>query len=262
MTVVGLPDHRAQIEADLYEAVRAIERSPTLFWEFDPVNLIRAVNTLQAMSETRAVDALKAYNTLCESDPRPLWPVFEAERIFWITRLLYVPKDPASSLRPPILGMPAVRVAAGSDLNAVFPLVLQDDVPFRLNSGYTLFGVAELPLAYLEYCRSAGKFRDAPLRPSSDPIAAATKFLESGRLAGLLAEPTEFFARFKEDIHGQALSAAGNFIGNPRQWAKKDWMIDCSEADWAQVSEKARIAGAVWSETACDFVATPKKSKN
>lgn len=246
--IVGLADLKGEIKPELYEAVRAIHRSPGAAGEFDPVNLIRAVNTLQAVGEEKALAALEAYHRLCGT-PCRTWHRLDRERIYWIARLLYVARDPGQTIRGPRLGEPVVEVAKGHEIGAFFPLVVHLDVPFHVNPAYAGSGAApEDPMEYVRYCKRVGRFRDAPLKPSPDPIAAAQRLLDSGRLEGL--------GRGAKMVTGmiqrQALNAAGNVIGDPAKWSERG---RCTEAEWEAVLQASRNARPRWDAEVGDFVA-------
>ena len=250
------------VAPELKDAVQAIHNSPALMGEFNPVDLIRAVNKLQALGETKAIEALKAYDALWENVPAGDWIFWKPEREILVLRLLYVPNDPAKPIPSPGMGLPIVHVKERSDLAALFPLVLQNDVPFRLNAAYALDGVPTNPFGYLKKCQSVGTFRKAPLKPTSDPLVAATAIID-GRLGGLVqytdprARPTpdENIRLRTEDLRGQAVTAAAHAIGDTSKWAEPGLSsYACSDRQWKLACEANKRAGTVWSEAAQDFV--------
>lgn len=61
-----------------------------------------------------------------------------------------------------------------------FPIMLEDDVPLLLVSGYHLSGIAQQPESHVNYFRSNGQVRTKPLVPSNVPLSllgAASKKL-------------------------------------------------------------------------------------
>jgi hypothetical protein len=265
--LVGISDLRASIDPPVYETLLDIHRSPVVFGEFDPVNLIRAVNRLQSMGEAKAVEALKAYDKLCMDNPCKVWHHLDSERIVWITRLLWVPKTATSpQMRPPRLGAPLECIDEDSNFQAVYPLVLQDDIPFCAISGYILGGLPEDPMCYLESCRAEGQFRAKPLSPTSDPIRAAEDLITSGITAHMHSwgNPPSRLAEFERAnvagrIRAEALSAAGNVLGSPRQWTDLQKGDDLTEDDWTEITAKAKKLKTLWDPVLADFKATQEK---
>ena len=257
--IVGVPDLSHQIPVDQYEAIRAIHRSPTLEGEFDPVNLIRAVNILQAMGEKRAIEAMKAYCMISESNPQLESQGFNADRVFWLTRLLYISNDPFQPIAAPQLGAPSIDVKRSSQLDAVFPLVLQNDIPFRLNSGYLLGGYRASPIGYLDFCRTIATFRSEPLRPTTDALTAASTIIHER-----LIEPAISSADIdsvKEDLRGQAICASENVLGDPRELCTYELLqFKCTDDQWASACELNRVARTAWSALCRDFVRVTRES--
>lgn len=255
--VVGLADVRARVDPAFWESVRIIHRSPKVPDDFDPVNLIRAVNALQAMGEERAFESMRAYYKLCGDAGCQQWLALDRERIIWIARLLYLPREGNPSISRPALGAANVVAAPGSLIDQFFPLALQDDVPFCLVSSFVLNGVPEDPLDYITRCRKEGQFREVPLRPTADPISAADSLSNTAITNGL--KVSLFVTRggdvcldqVRTLVRGQALAAARIKTTAERKNLFEDEPL--TEDDWRDAQNEARTSRMVWKTKSNDF---------
>lgn len=255
--IVGLADLRKLVDPTLWEAVRVIHRSPIVGGYFDPVNLIRAVNTLHAMGEERAVASMRAYYKLCGDARCQSWMRLEPERIIWIARLLYVAREGNPLIGRPMLGAGDVDAAHGSSIETYFPLVLQDDIPFCLVEDFMLGGVPEDSLDFVERCRKEGRFRDAPLRPMSDPITAAEALLNSAEANGLRIPRfvSNAFGSWLEGtrtlVRAEAFAAAK--LKPKSQPGEPSGLSVVTEEEWREARESVLKARLVWKTTIADF---------
>lgn len=247
--VIGFPEFRSMIEPDIYAGVLAIHNCPTPGDEPDPVNLIRAVNTLQAMGEADALRALEAYGNVCVANYRESWRELSEERIIWVARLLYVAPSTGPAIRPPILGGPS-PIDMPELFGATFPIALQNDVPFFLVNGYSLMGCGEPAMDYLKVCRAGGTFRQQPLRPTADPIAAAERVLDSKAMHTFLQEPGKpaLLDLIVPMIQKQAIEAAGVLLGDSREYTPPHIV------DWKKATRVIEETPGVWDVKLQDFV--------
>jgi hypothetical protein len=169
---------------DLQHLFQLIDAVPSYQAPPDPLPLIQAVNALQRLGRERAVTVLRDY---LRATPR------DQERrngTFLIVRTLFEVPDPPGHL--PMMGVGSPRPAAPADPRALprFPIVIVDDIPFRVVGGYAVGGKPEAAEDHLEAVAHDGVLRAHPLRPPDDPLAvidrlaghAGTAFL---REAGL-----------------------------------------------------------------------------
>ena len=143
---------------------------------YDPRPVIDAVNRLAAAGAERALAELRDAAAGAPSAEGPLL----------VARAAFVP---AAAEPPPRLelGRPDVDEATATRHFPLFPLALQDDIPFLLVTGYQLGGETD-PAAYLDWCERHGRLRE-PLRPG-DPLAAAEALIGSGAWASLGLPPS------------------------------------------------------------------------
>ncbi|MFQ5733970.1 MAG: hypothetical protein ACE5KM_18690 [Planctomycetaceae bacterium] len=191
----GTEDLKREVDAAIFPLVRAIHRAPTLFgggYEFDPAEMVRAVNTLQAAGFKQSLRALREYDRLRSKPDNYLrHHKFDHMRITLIGQLLFVPKAKGKQLPIPMFGLPAPdfkfldvpgwlkKHESGDPDWPYFPLTLADDVPLLLVRGYTLGGLPTLPREVLDYAEKNCKLRERPLKPSSTPWSAVETFLAS-----------------------------------------------------------------------------------
>ena len=60
-----------------------------------------------------------------------------------------------------------------------FPIHIQDDIPFLVVSGYSLFGHAEAPESHLNYFREHGVIRRQLIVPPPDPVASIRSAIDA-----------------------------------------------------------------------------------
>lgn len=253
--VVGFPDLRARIKPEHFDALQAVHRSPTAgnSWSFDPVLLIRAVNAVRSLG-AEAVPALKAYADLARKLP------FEESRKYSLDEYRLFPIVQLHSRAPAPFKLGAALVAApGADTWPLFPLVLEQDVPFSVVPGYDLGGKPEDVVGRLG---SAFALRAAPLAPAVDPVAAVEALTASPRWAALAAaaEPwtpeqmTRGMKELKRLVRRQAVEALAPVYRPSEDDASGSCCGDPSEADWRRVVEEVRALGLRWDPARQDFV--------
>jgi len=245
--VVSFEDLRPRIDSELYEAVAMIHRSPSAQrgLDFNPVRLIRAVNALQALGREKALKALRAYVRL--SDDLPVADGFKYQvdeyRVLPVARVLF--DGP-----PFVLGAGDIGPPAGREW-PLFPIVLAQDIPFMLVSGYILAGKGQSAGEYLELLK--GPLREAPLAPRATALEAADELTESDAWKALRLGPGNE-GRKKWQVRGQALGALGAvFIRRPEE-TSNDCCVDPTEPQWRATVERAKAAGILWSPELQEFI--------
>jgi hypothetical protein len=248
VTVVGFPDLRPQVQPELYEALRAIHRCPSVFGissaeQLDPVLIVRAVNTLQAVGEERALAAMRAYAALpSRTVLTSRWHEIDRYRLIVLARLLY--PSAGQPIRAPWIGAPSVCFRPGTDAAALSPLVLRDDLPFVLSTGYSGTGMPEDPLAYLEECRAHGKFLSKPLAPTGNVIGTAESLLAS--LPKDACEESMGLAKHEIELLVRAQAAAALATIPAAEQAHPSPLSKFSDAQWFQLSSLATDLAVAW----------------
>ncbi len=167
-TVSGIADEN--VDEELYPALKTVHNAPKVEgYSFNPLGLIRAVNTLHALGKEKALAVLRAYHKLCRGNR----DAFDEQRIFLIVRVLFEHESGT---------MPRMNIG-GPDVSEegwpLFPITLVDDVPFMVCNGYSLAGKAESPTVHIDYAETSCKLRATPLAPKSSPAVAAANLLNA-----------------------------------------------------------------------------------
>lgn len=147
-------------------------------YTFDPGTHIRAVNLLRAEDKSRVIDGLRKY---CELSVGSSSWATDSTRVFLLLRLLFVPTDTGAHF-------PTIRIGKPSDTETppvadfpLYPLVLLEDVPLLIVSGYMTGGVAEQPSSHIDFCERHCQLRPVALRPPDNPLPLAESLVKSAR---------------------------------------------------------------------------------
>jgi hypothetical protein len=142
---------------------------------------------------------------------------------------------------------------AKDDLAAwpLFPLSLQNDIPFNHAEGLSLEGRAEDPSSHLYWAEKHGKLRTGLLRPINDPFVAAERLADSPlvkRLEGAFSD--------RDLLRCQAWNMVRHLVRHPiGQKETKDALHSDKDVDWK--ARKKLIAGLKirWNEQRQEYVA-------
>jgi hypothetical protein len=226
VAVFGFADFRKVLDPTLYPLVQMVHESPSVDWKgFDPVVLIRTVNALQALGTDRALRVCEAYDALAVGPLRTrlsqnphdklalekeylrtrLYDLNE-QRLIPILRLLFVRRDEEGRLPSLGLGLPSwIYDETARQQFPLFPLALQDDIPYLVAGAFTPTEARPGPLEYIRFCRATCKVRDVALTPTAAPtdaVDALTK-LKAWKDSVLDASPSVP----REQVRAQALRA-------------------------------------------------------
>jgi hypothetical protein len=168
----------------LSPTMEAINGAPSVTWRnCNPIGLVRAVNHLQSLGKSKAVSEMREFLRIArdsngtERDPANI-DTSDYQCIFLIVRLLFEPEDASEHLPPMhIGGMSPSPAKADEPLWPLFPLAIQDDIPFVLIDGAALLGLPESPSVHVDWAEKHGRLREKLLRPADDPILAVDKLI-------------------------------------------------------------------------------------
>jgi hypothetical protein len=225
---------------------------------FDPVMLVRAVNHLHALGKDKAIAELyeflkiARYNPHVERDPANI-DTSHYECVFLIVRLLFEPAEAGDRLPP----MHAFAPPPDKDeaLWPLFPLALQDDIPFIVGEPMMLQGSPELPSPHVAWAARRGKLRARPLRPADDPLRAVDKLMALPQTARLNAWPNDFSDR--GDLRRQGWKTIAHLARRPAG-SQDFWHFHGkydANADWAvhkRIAAKLKIR---WDDKLQKYVA-------
>jgi hypothetical protein len=141
------------------------------FSTYDPTTVINAVNALVSLGKDGALAAIDKFLARQDPEDNP------RQGLFLVLRVLF-DADPHPPLR---LGGAPLGPPRDPAAMPRFPIVVVDDVPLMLISGYTLAGLPEPLSSHLDYYRNHGTLRAAPLTPAQgvDRRAAFAKVYQS-----------------------------------------------------------------------------------
>ena len=140
------------------------------FTHYSPQPITDAVNALLPLGKEGALAAIESY--LATRDPQ----TDTAAGLFLVLRVLFeVPADPGYHplLR---LGATSPPPPAAPESLPHFPLVLIDDRPLLMISGFALGGDTEPVTAHIQHFRSTGTLRKKVLAPSQSPDSVLSQF--------------------------------------------------------------------------------------
>jgi hypothetical protein len=164
-------------EEELRTILRTLDETPSYNngWGYNPRGVIRAVNALQPLGKEKALAAVAEYLRIA-----PYW--LEGPGVngmFLVLRTLFEIPNPPGHMPVMLVGQPSPM--GPEDLTKIprFPIYIQDDIPFLMVSGYSLFGQAEDPKKHLNYFREHGIIRSLPMVPSPDPVASIRRALDA-----------------------------------------------------------------------------------
>jgi hypothetical protein len=248
ISITHFDDLKTAANAELFSYLKLIHRSPSAEgFQFNPLSLIRSVNGLWPLGKDKALQALRAYDQLCQSGDthRQFRYDLDEQRIFLMARLLFVRSD--HDPRMPVMGIGGTYL---DDLRdnphwPLFPLALEDDVPFFLVGGFNLGGVPESPTVHLDYCAAKCQLRLRPLAPTASPPLAAETLLNSKDWQALFIRP-EQYGQFetRNIIRQQAVRAVEYLLPEPPTDLDQD--PDAADRFWKQTVADLRRWPAEW----------------
>ena len=223
-------------------------------WPFsnpDGVALIRAVNALQKLPKDEALRVLEEFISLTND-----FEYFDdQEVVFWIVRLLFEPVRLDERIPTPMIAVYLVGGEFGEDFADAYlwplnPMELVDDIPFMVGMRFGMGGMPEHPSSHIEWARRHCVMRDAPLRPTNNPLAAADKLLNSRKFARLNEDMTR---QSTELIRAHAMAMVASNL-QPLPERRRDRAE--AQADWEERRKEAAKVGVKWDEAADRFAVT------
>jgi hypothetical protein len=184
--------------------------------DFNPTMLVRAVNHLHALGKERAIAELRNYLEIARQsshvtrDPADI-DTSNHQCVLLIVRLLFEPADPADKLPGLFIGaMSPSPPPEGKEQWPLFPLYVQEDIPFLLIRGTWGTGTPRHPSRTVDWAEKFGKLREKPLRPGDDPLSAADKLLATPQAQRLFQREAD-----TELLRRQVWRMVRNLSGKP-----------------------------------------------
>lgn len=164
------------------------------FAEYHPWQVIDAVNALVPLGKE---DALAALNSqLVREGP----DASSDEGLFLVLRVLFfVPPAPGHQ---PAMRLGGTAPPPPPELARLphFPLMLIDDVPLLMISGYALGGDTEPVSVHLAHYAAHGTIRESPLRPTHDADWTLVRFTATYKVAYDRAPSSDELARIRAQL--------------------------------------------------------------
>ena len=134
--------------------------TPKLFREkpFTCAVLAEAANHFVALGEKPAIKELEDLTSDWSKDHRG-GDFSKNERVAWVCRILFQPKEKEPLRQPAFGGLFLPHNSMPLKTWPLFPVASSGKSYFVLSEGYELAGQPEVPKNYLKYCRTDGKFR-------------------------------------------------------------------------------------------------------
>jgi len=191
------PPKRMFAERELRSLLDALGHVPSYNsgWEYNPRNVIKAVNLLQPLGKVKALAAIDEFLRVTSHlhDER-------REGMFLVLRTLFEVPDSRSTLfsapknrgymQPMQVGGSRPKAPDDPKLLPRFPISIEGDIPFLLVRDFSSSLDPEQPESHVAYFRKNGQIRAEPLAPSNRPFRALESFAKSPRW--IYSEPDGF----------------------------------------------------------------------
>ena len=222
---------------------------------FNPAKLVRAVNYLMPMGKEKAIRELRAFLKVARG-----WPgetlrcdenidTSDKTCVFLIVRLLFECADPKERL-PDIATVSFTPILKEEDRKywPLYPVYLQNDVPFFMVDGGNLGGQADQPERHIDWAEKHGRIRTKPLRPIDNPMAAAERLVALPQTERLYAH--RIGVTFKSLLYRQAWNVLEDV--NPRiSRAGTTPRENCfDDSEWDARAKAASKLNIRWDEAA------------
>lgn len=145
-------------------------------YTFDPYTYIHAVNTLRKENNMHVIRYLRDY---CIRDTGNSEWLENSTKVFFLLRILFVPKDQDVQFPTIHIGKPLDVEPSSTQVFPLYPLVLVQDVPLLTIPGFFLGGLPEDPQIHIDFCEAYCSLRPTPLRPPDNPLTLAESLMES-----------------------------------------------------------------------------------
>ncbi|HWB60294.1 MAG TPA: hypothetical protein VG733_12440, partial [Chthoniobacteraceae bacterium] len=237
-------------EAELRRLLRAIDAIN----ENNPLSLIQAANALQPLGKTKGMAAIAEYLRVRADD---ISVHFADINVFLLLRLLFeVPKDTGV--------MPAMLIGASggypqpdgpnAKLLPLYPLVLVDDIPLNLSTGYTLGGVAQPVREHFDFFAANGVWKGRPLVPSNDPLGALDKLVNSPAWADKDKQPRDSIGAEKHFLAEELLVLIDNAYRIKPDDRGQRLPGEFSQEKWDRITKVVAALHIHWDATKAIYV--------
>jgi hypothetical protein len=239
------------------------------FYGYDPVRLVQAVNHLQSLGKTKAIQAMRDYlklvgsrhNRRCDPDPANLDDGHQ-DTLYVIIPLLFeqANKTDAEAAKELWYAMLAKPWSNEEKSWPQYPFAMQDDIPFLIGNETTGWegGGPPYPDKLIDWAEKHGKLRAKRIRPADNPLLAAES------LVALNKPLPQFSGRKTEtELRMQAWRAVRHLIAN--ELPKEDRMsysdLDIDK-EWPRYKKLTAELNIRWDEKQRQYVADGAASRH
>jgi len=145
--------------------------SPLDGYTFDPGTHIRAVNALLAQSHANLIADLRDHVRTARNRA--------GMGVLLLLRLLFEPIGSQTAFPPLCIGKLTDVDSPPLSEYPLYPLVLAEDVPLLIVTGFFLGGLPSDPWSHIKFCEEHCRMRSKALRPPDNPLGLADDVLAS-----------------------------------------------------------------------------------
>jgi hypothetical protein len=222
--------------------------------DYDPIALVRAVNSLRALGKDDAVVALRRFAERYPARGDDLSPHNSLDLVM---PLAFERSDPEDEY-------PSFWITAREDWDGF--LTVHKDIPFRRGS-VLLMGREGDKIELINWAQAHGRLRATALRPADDPLAAAEAAIEAWHVGQELdRSSTEILSPMEEakerNFAAHVMREEGlRCIAHLLKLRADDLpYLGQDDAEWSRLKAECRRLGIRWSEERQEYVATKERA--
>jgi hypothetical protein len=223
---------------------------------FNPAKLVRAVNHLMPMGKEKAIRELREFlkiarDTVNETIRRDEnIDTSDKTCVFLIVRLLFECAEPMGEL-PDIGTIPFTPIPEDKDKKywPLYPVQLQDDIPFFLVYGGGFSGQPDQPERHVDWAEKYGRIRRKPLHPINNPMSAAAHLAALPQTKRLYHDSPDYYKNTPYRQAWNIIEDADPKLPKPRPippantWDDPDWDANVKAAarlniHWSEAEQR------------------------
>jgi hypothetical protein len=225
-----------------------------------PLDVIRAVNTLQALGQEKATAVLEEYARV----GGPWKSRHDDEGLICVVRLLFDVPEPPGYMKIPALGAASPPPPMDLRISPRFPFTLIDDIPLFVTAGYSGSGYPETFDIHLKMLSKTCRFRAGPLVPTDRPWEVLEKLRASrewlfGRTYDSFYDPRSLspqdFQRSDEEGQESIIRQILRLLDPVYRPGEEDWSHLWSRLkEWPEIVENLSRLRIHWDRTRLTYV--------
>jgi hypothetical protein len=224
--------------------------------DFNPAKLVRAVNHLMPMGKEKAIRELREFLKIARDSVnetiRRDENIDTSDRtcVFLIVRLLFESAEPTEK-PPDIMTTPFTPIPDDKDKKywPLYPVQLQDDVPFFLVYGGGMTGLPDQPERHVDWAEKNGRIRSKLLRPIDNPMLAAARLAALPQTKRLYQDSPDYYKATPYRQAWNIIEDADPTLPKPRPippantWEEPEWNVRVKTAatlniHWSEAEQR------------------------